>query len=503
MCALGAFARGAWRWLRTMKTAIILLLVLAAASSIGSLIPQRPINELAVLRWKGEHAEWAGIAERLGLFDVYGSAWFTAIYALLLVSLLGCLVPRYRAFFRVVRSRPRTRATLAGVENFRHGVTTVPVAESTERAARVLRRRRYRVVREPGALAGEKGHLREGGSLVFHTAFFVLIVGVALARGFGFTGQAAIVEGEQFTDTHVGYDSVQQGRFFNEGFRGFSVRMDRFDVSWHPNGVPRDFVSHVSIIDDERTVARETIRVNEPVTYRGVTLYQLAWGWAPRVQVVHNGKLLSDAHVIFLQDAQTQNWRGVVKVPSVRPQLGVEMYFFNDLKLGAQDVPFNASPYPRRPFLFIQEYRGDLGLDRPQSVYRLDKTSLARGAVGAIPMGGKHVLPDGIEIRFSGLKQYSVLQMTSNPGAWTLFAASVLILVGLIPALYSSRRRVWVNVLALGERTRIEVAGHALQRRHAFEDEFTALVRELGRELNVEQPGGRTGARVESGIDAG
>jgi cytochrome c biogenesis protein ResB len=77
-------------------------------------------------------------------------------------------------------------------------------------------------------------------------------------------------------------------------------------------------------------------------------------------------------------------------------------------------------------------------------------------------------------------------------------------LVGLIPALYSSRRRVWLNVIPVDEgRMRIEVAGIALQRRHAFEDEFAALVRDLGRELNVEQPGSRTGSRVESGIDAG
>lgn len=492
-----------WRRFRTMKTAIILLFVLAATASIGSLIPQRPVNELAVFRWKAEHPAWAGLAEHAGLFDVYGSAWFTAIYVLLMVSLAGCLLPRYRAFYRAVRSRPKPRTALSGLENFRHGVTSLDPDDALAGATRVLRRRRYRLVRENGTIAGEKGHVREGGSLVFHTAFFVLIVGIALARGFGFTGQAAIIEGDQFTDTRVAYDSIQAGRFFGDRFRGFSVQLNRFDVSWHPNGVPKDFVSDVTILEGDRVVRGERIRVNEPVSYRGVALYQLAWGWAPRIEVLRNGKVLSDANVIFLQDQQTQNWHGVLKIPSLKPQLGLELYFFNDLRLDDADVPFNASPYPRRPFVFFQEYRGDLGLTVPQSVYKLDKTRLAQGKVGAIPMNGSQPLGDGIEIRLTGLKKYSVLQMTGNPGAWVLFAAAVLILVGLIPALYSSRRRVWVHAISTGAAVRIEVAGHALQRRHAFEDEFAGIVRELGRDLKVEQPGDRSGHRVESGIDAG
>jgi cytochrome c biogenesis protein len=237
--------------------------------------------------------------------------------------------------------------------------------------------------------------------------------------------------------------------------------------------------------------------------YRGVTFYQLAWGWAPRIQVLQNGKLISDGNIVFLQDQRSQNWRGVVKVPAVKPeQLGLEMFFFTDLDLGPDDVPFNASPYPRRPIVLFQEYRGSLGLTVPQSVFELDKTSLAPGQAGSIVMDGSASLPDGIEIRFAGLKQYSVLQMTANPGAWVLFTAAVLILVGLIPALYSSRRRVWVRAAPDGEKVRIEVGGLALQRKDAFEDEFARIVGELGRDLGIERPPAGAGSRVGSGADA-
>lgn len=494
-------AREAWRRLRTMKTAIILLFLLAGGSAVGSLIPQRPVNEFAVARWKLHHIAWAGIAEHLGLFDVFGSAWFTAIYVLLLVSVAGCLVPRYVAFAKALRSRPRTDASLAVYPNYRYGMSRVETNAALTGAARVLRRRRFRLVRENGTIAAEKGHMREGGSLVFHTAFFVLITGIALARGFGFTGQSAIVEGGRFTEARVGYDSIREGRFFDDRHRGFSIKLDAFDVSWYPNGIPRDFVSHVTVVDAGRDVRTGEIRVNHPLNYRGITAYQLAWGWAPRVQIWQNGTLLFDDYVIFLQDSATETWHGVVKVPSVRPeQLGLELFFFNDLDLTPQNVPFNASPYPNRPFVFFQEWRGDLGLTVPQSVYELDKTALAKDKTGGIAMGSSQKLDDGIEIRFPDLRKYSVLQMTANPGAWVLFAAAVLILVGLMPALYSSRRRIWVRATPAGDAVRIEVAGHALQRKAAFEDEFTALVRELGRDLKVEQPA-VAGSPVESGID--
>ncbi|MGH2784063.1 MAG: cytochrome c biogenesis protein ResB, partial [Actinomycetota bacterium] len=218
--------------------------------------------------------------------------------------------------------------------------------------------------------------------------------------------------------------------------------------------------------------------------------YQLAWGYAPRVVVSQNGKVLSDAPVITLQHPRTGAWRGVVKVPQTEPrQLGVELYFYNDLLTrdtngdGVDDLAFNRSPYARRPVLFFQTYRGDLGLDRPQSVYFLDKTAMAASEVDGAPAGGTVDLADGITISFPEVKQYSVFQIASDPGTPMILAAAILILVGLIPALYSSRRRVWVRASPDASGARVEVAGQAFQRKAAFEEEFKALVRNLDRDL--------------------
>src|SRR5438094_5194609 len=190
-------ARAIWRQLRTMRTALILLLLLAAGASLGSLFPQRPINPATVQQWILHNRGWAPLAEKLGLFDVFGSWWFMAIYGLLLVSLVGCIVPRWRAFFRTLRARPRTEGTLSVQPQYRSGTVALTPDAALTGAERVLRRKRFRFVRADGTVAAGKGHLREGGSLLFHTASLVLLLGMSVGQLVGFTGQVAVIEGER------------------------------------------------------------------------------------------------------------------------------------------------------------------------------------------------------------------------------------------------------------------------------------------------------------------
>src|SRR5437899_2267397 len=132
--------RDTWRWLRTMRTALILLFVLAAGASVGSLFPQRPVNAFRVSDWISAHPSWAPLAERFGLFDVYGSWWFTTIYVLLLVSVVGCIVPRYRSLFRQLRSRPRTDGPLDGLPQYRATLGTSAPEKVLDDAARIMRK---------------------------------------------------------------------------------------------------------------------------------------------------------------------------------------------------------------------------------------------------------------------------------------------------------------------------------------------------------------------------
>lgn len=100
------WVRWFWRQLTSMRVALILLFLLSLGAVPGSLIPQTSADELKVADFKKAHETLTPLYEKLQLFDVYSSAWFSAIYILLFVSLIGCIVPRSWQFVGQLRSRP-------------------------------------------------------------------------------------------------------------------------------------------------------------------------------------------------------------------------------------------------------------------------------------------------------------------------------------------------------------------------------------------------------------
>jgi cytochrome c biogenesis protein len=474
-----------WRTLRSMRTALILLLVVAVAAVFGSLVPQAGSAPAAVESLYREHPLQAAIYETLGLFDVYGSWWFTLAYVLLLVSLVSCLIPRTRGALRGIRRRPAAQGAqeLETLRHFAEGVVPGGTEDALDRSSRVLKRRRFRVAREDGVLAADKGRAREIGSLLFHWSFLLLLVGVIYGKGFGFTGRATVIEGETWTEAHVSYDlPPSEGRFFSESMhRAFRVRVLGFDADYHQSGVPRDFVSRVQIVEGDSVVQTGEVRVNEPLEYEGVKLYQLGYGWAPVVEVRQQGRLLTSGPAVFITDDPgdlSRPWRGVVKLPSLRPQVGIELRLLPDPRAALSGAPMLEA---RDPFMFLQAYRGDLRLTAAQSVFRLDKRGLERWEGGGIRLGGTARLPGGLEISFPELREYTQFQVKRDPGLGLILASAIALLLGLLPALYSSRRRLWVRAVADGACTRLQVGGFALQRRSAFDEEFRRLVRELVR----------------------
>src|SRR5438034_11449677 len=94
-----------WRTLRSMRTALALLLLLAVASAVGSLLPQIPNSPERVAAYRLAHPVIGDWFARAGFFDVFGSWWFALILTLLFVSLVACLIPRSRAMVRTIRQR--------------------------------------------------------------------------------------------------------------------------------------------------------------------------------------------------------------------------------------------------------------------------------------------------------------------------------------------------------------------------------------------------------------
>lgn len=485
----------AWRTLRKMSTALVLLFTLAAASILATFVPQRPLVPTTVQQWlDGEAGPGAAVARAfdwLGLFDVFGSVWFAVLVGLLFTSLTGCLIPRWRGFLRTARKAPPAGRNLDRLTHRLELRTSLGPDEALGAAGAALRGFRRRIL-PPSAtasghaqLAAERGRAREGGSLVFHTAFYLLLLGALIGKAFGFEGQVNLPEGSAFADTRIAYDLATPGRWFGlEDHRGFVVRLDDFDVRYYANQVPRDFVSTVTVLEDGREVREGVTRVNHPLRHDGMKLYQVRFGMAPHIRVRAGDTVLFDEPVM-LADAGGGVWTGAAKVSlgsrtgrTPGPQIALDLVFLPDAALTDDGVPYSRSPQPRNPRLIAELYVGeDLGLDQPLPAARFDREGgRVVGPPAILSPGEQSALAGGtLALDFPELRMWSGFQVSHAPGRMLLLAAGILLLGGLVPSLYSYRRRVWIEARPDGDRTAVVLAGVALQRKPAFADEFARI----------------------------
>ncbi len=483
-----------------MRTALILLLLIAFASVAGSLLPQVPVSPERVTRYLVDHRFWGEVFWRAGLFDVFGSWWFTLLVALLFTSLVACLLPRTRAHVRAMRARPVQARELDGFRHHRVVRVTASASDAADAAGRVLRRRRWRVVRgEDGfALAAEKGLLREAGSLVFHWAFVLLLIGVVLGKGTGWSGRATIPEGEVWTDAALNYDpgTLRAGRFSQGDHTGVQLEMIRFENRFRESGVAMDFVSTVELFHpDGSSAGIHEVGVNRPVIFEGLRIFQYGFGWAPSVRIEHEGEPIVDGPIVFGQDPAPEGvsqlampWIGFVKLPSLRPQMAVRFELWPDSAAYLRSLE-TGDPQPmvgrNAPFMRYWVYEGVL---RDPSRASLDTRLMDRVGSGVIGAGKTEEIAPGVEMSFTDLPRYSVLQVGRDVGVPVVLGAAILILLGLLPAMYTSRRRLWVRVRPDGDGAELELGGYALQRKPQFEEEFAGVAEALVRGAGGEVP---------------
>lgn len=494
--AIWAYLVATWRWLKRMRVAIVLVLVLTVVSIVGTLIPQVGVNPSGVLGFQNSRPSLAKVFGYLGIFDLYGAWWFQLLILLLLASLLSCLLPRIKRFYVHMRA-PKTPITRSFMERLVNRVSFTPkvsTSEALERSKAVLKKHRFRMWSVAGSedqIYAEKNRFHELGSILFHLSFVLLMVGIVYGKLNGFEGSAIIIEGDTWVEGHALYDTIREGLWFGEQHKGFNVRVDDYKVEYYPSGAPSNFQTTLSVFDDGRKVKTRTVFVNGKLIYKGVKFYQSSYGWAPRVTVTKDGKVLADGPVVSL--GQPTFSQGVVKIPAAGPppnQVGIEFFFVPD-PVTAQGRVFGNSPIPNDPTLYFRVYRGDLGLTVPQSVYSLDTTNLTLVTEGEVKLNGETEILDGLEVAFPELKEWTGLQISKDPGIPTIYTAFTLALIGVMVAFYFPNRRVWVLAVPDGKKSQLFIGG--LSRHHkAFSHEFKHLENDLKEVLRRKESKVRT-----------
>ncbi len=500
-----AIVRRTWRQLTSMRTALLLLFLLAVAAVPGSVLPQRGLNQPKVDDYFKAHPALAPVLDRLSAFDVFAAPWFAAIYLLLFGSLIGCLVPRIRLHARALNRRPPPAPR--HLDRLRHSASYLTDESPSEAAAAVgagLSRTRWRVEQraEDGGrltLAAEKGYLRESGNLVFHVALLVLLAAIAAGGLFGWKGTVLVTEGDGFCDSVSQFDAFEPGRLVDGSAPPpFCVQLDEFTATYQPgSGIPSSFHARLRYAAGSAEPSRRyDLRVNSPLRLDGTRTYLLGHGFAPVVTVTDPTGQRFGGPTAFLPADVTLSSTGAVKLPDARPrQIGIDGVFTPDRdpadRLGLRSL----SPEPRNPALSIRVYEGNLGLDSgvPQSVYSLDPklisgkritlAKLADGRPARVVLGpGQSIrLSDGTTVRFDGYREWARLQVAHDPGQNYALGAAVAMVLGLLLSLRLRRRRVWFRFSPAADgdpagRMVVAVGGLARTDSDTFGQEFERMV---------------------------
>ena len=448
-----------------MRTAIVLLFLLALAAVPGSLLPQRSLTPSAVSSYYREHPALAPVLDRLGMFEVFASPWFSAVYLLLFTSLIGCLVPRCLEHARRLRQGPPpTPRHLHRLPIHLHRDLDAPVTEVADRAEKRLRGLGFRIRRTVTAdgtleLSAERGRLKETGNLVFHLSLLALLLALAAGRMWGYEGSVLVTEGNGFCNSFQQYDRYSAGPLVDQAdLSPLCFDLQDFQATYEPNGTPASFTAEVGVQErpgDPATAA--TIGVNDPLRLSGDRLYVTGHGFSPTFTVtLPDGRTFDELTAPFLpEDSRTFASQGVVKLPDLGDGTGDGFAiegFFAPTGVTTDGILTSVDARPLNPQVALIAYRGYLGLDsgNPQSVYTLDQRQIDVGAlerVGAanLSLGASTTLDDGTVVRFDGFREFAALQVSHDPAqVWVLVSALVM-LAGLMANLLVRQERVFVR----------------------------------------------------------
>jgi cytochrome c biogenesis protein len=435
--------------LSSLRLTIGLLIVLAAASIFGTVIPQNAAPEEYLRVYK---ASTYKILHILGLLDMYRSWWFVSLLALLCLNLIACTVGRLRLTRRLLSlSRekledadwkslsPKKSLSLPGLP----AEWNAPVRDGI---ARLLGAPKTFAEGQAIHFFAEKGRLSRFGVYFVHLGVLVILGGALIGFFYGFRGNVTLVEGET-----AGKAVLRNGSQIP--FPGFKLKLEQFSVSFYSTGAPKEFKSVVSIHEGDQTFRRESIRVNHPLSHKGLSFYQSSYGVAG-----------VEKAVLAVQEKNSGKEHLVEARMGIRTELPGTPYafvlsrFIPDLQgMGPAFQVLSLEPdRPHENFFVLQNHPGME--DRRPGAYRF-------------------------RIREIVPRYYSGLQVNKDPGVPLVWTGCFLMVVGFYLTFFLSHRRLFGRLTSPGKDTLLELAGSGHRNRIGFEQEFERMFQTLREEI--------------------
>jgi len=455
-----------WVFFSSMKTAIVLLLILAATSIAGTIIQQNQPDEFYIKTYgKGLYS----VLKTLSLTDVYHSIWFILLMGLVGVNLAVCSINRFgiawrRTFKPEISADPDRIARMAVSEKIACKDKVELVASKIEAA---LRSRGYCVIKEnvcdKVAIHAAKGRLSIWGPYLTHLSILVIFVGAALGGLTGFEGYAIIPEGERIS----AYYQNNSDRLKN---LGFSVELVKFGITHDKHRNPTGYKSDLIVYDGGKQVARKVIDVNRPLSYKGVSFYQSGYGLSRLVLRITapDGRFEKLSFAIGSRETEHGTVYGIIEDQAWKTvrlggkKLTVFVHdivpdYVSDNRLSVSMLPLNPAAHVYVNDRF-PEYKG---LDAWKSLGWL-----------AEPKSAKY---NNYRVTVEKFVRYTGLQVAANPALPVVYAGFGLMLAGVFISFYLNYKIIRVIVEPVSEGSLAILGAQSRAESDVFDGDFRKI----------------------------
>src|SRR3972149_4899071 len=489
-------AEKVWKFFSSVKLAVVLLIILAIVSIIGTVVQQGQPTEQYLKEYS---LATVNVLETLGLFDMYHTPWFVLLLFFLTANLAVCTLERFPKPWQLVKAplKPLEDEMLKPLP-FKKEITFKGGMDKAEaRASRVLKSRRYRflVSGGPGVqhLYTQKGLYSRFGVYITHLSIILIFAGAIIGSFFGFKAFLNLPEGEVSKVVYLRNEPLWDKIMASLGVGdsrvvmdpqggvpsmplGFFVRCDNFDVDYYsgaagPTGMPSEYHSTLSVFDLQgRPILQKRIRVNDPLTFHGITFYQSSYGPLPGVR----GKIIlnirpksapSSGETVVI-DPGTEKFVSSIN-RTIRP-VGIAPFAFRDPSTGEVMFRHTENNEMINPAVELEVYKGTKMLYKT-TVLKVDQ--------------GQPVMPEDYVITYGGYwgARYTGLQVAKDPGVWVVYIGFILLCVGPVIAFFGSHKKLWVRIQDKKGHALITVAGSSNRNRLGFEREFSKIAEELAK----------------------
>ncbi len=441
-----------WAFFASVKLALFLLFILAATSIIGTVVPQ---NNPAGSYVEQYGQNMANLMHTLGINDMYNSWWFLSLLGIFSLNLIVCSLERIPNVIRMVRKDNLTTNPDRLHKMALH--KTVPLSGSLtaakQQVADYLAARGWKPDsrdKENGTMYfSQKGAWTRFGVYIVHTSILVILLGAVIGSStvakkilhrpdFAFKGSIMVPESQE-TDFIFAF---QTGKKID---LGFTVRCNYFTIEYYPNGMPKTYLSKITVLEDGKPVPLKDgktvhfLEVNTPLTYKGITFYQSSYQPYSDFLVTYTDKTGGTSQSsIIPAGKQVGSDDGKVSFGIINKETRGE---------AVQRIKIWFSDGQGEPATFWLNNDQEAIIKRPTGEYNLHVKQLY--ATG--------------------------LQVTKDPGVWWVYTGCGLMLFGLFVAFFTSHRKIWAHVYEEEGQPTVIFAGSANKNKVGFEKVFTAI----------------------------